>query len=108
MRRGFDSLHPLFVEQIKLKPPHCLSGFMRELKKSSSSWVSKTMGLSAFEWQVGYAAFTVSASVRGDVQRYIADQEEHHRRKAFREELIEFLQKSGIQFDERYIGTLTE
>ncbi len=94
-----DHVHLL----IGLKPTHCLSDFMRELKKSSSSWVSQTMALPAFEWQVGYAGFTVSASVRGDVQQYIADQEEHHRRKSFREELIEFLQKSGIQFDERYL-----
>ena len=88
---------------IGLKPTHCLSDFMRELKKSSSSWVAKTMRLPAFEWQIGYAGLTVSASLRHDVQEYIAGQEEHHRRKSFREELIEFLQKSGIEFDERYL-----
>ena len=44
-----DHVHLL----IGLKPPHCLSDFMRELKKSSSSWVSKTMNLPGFEWQVG-------------------------------------------------------
>ena len=94
-----DHVHLL----IGLKPTHCLSDFMRELKKSSSSCVSKNMNLPAFERQIGYAGFTVSASARGEVRRYIAGQEEHHRTKSFREELIEFLKKSGIEFDERYL-----
>jgi REP element-mobilizing transposase RayT len=94
-----DHVHLL----IGLKPTHCLSDFIRELKKSSSSWVSRTMRLPAFEWQVGYAGLTVSASLRPDVQKYIASQEEHHRGKSFRAELIEFLEKAGIDFDERYL-----
>ena len=61
------------------------------------------MNLPAFEWQVGYAGLTVSASARGDVQQYIAGQEDHHRTKSFRAELLEFLQKSGIEFDEQYL-----
>jgi REP element-mobilizing transposase RayT len=93
-----DHVHLL----IGLKPTHCLSDLMRELKKSSSSRVAKTMKQPGFEWQVGYSGFTVSASGRGDVQKSIARQEEHHRTKSFREELIEFLTKSGVEFDEKY------
>lgn len=37
------------------------------------------------------------------VQRYIAGQEEHHRRKTFREELVEMLKKAGVEYDERYL-----
>ena len=76
---------------------------MRELKKSSSLWVVETMKEPTFRWQEGYAAFSVSASARPAVQKYIANQEEHHRVKSFREELIEFLNKSGITYDERYL-----
>jgi hypothetical protein len=36
-------------------------------------------------------------------QRYIGDQEKHHRRVTFQEELIAFLKKNGIAYDERYI-----
>ena len=86
-----------------LKPSHCLSDFMRELKKASSTWVKETIGKTTFRWQEGYAAFSVSASARGSVQTYIAGQQEHHRVKTFREELIFFLQKSGIDFNERYL-----
>jgi REP element-mobilizing transposase RayT len=93
-----DHVHLL----VGLKPTHCLSDFMRELKKASSTWAAATSEL-PFHWQEGYAAFTVSASAREDVQRYIARQEEHHRVKSFREELVEFLKKSGVDYDERYL-----
>jgi putative transposase len=86
-----------------LTPSHCLADFMRDIKRGSSSWVTATIGGPAFHWQEGYAAFTVSASVRPAVQDYIARQEEHHRRKTFREELIDFLDKAGVQYDERYL-----
>lgn len=94
-----DHVHLL----IGLKPTHCLSDFMRELKKSSSIWVAQKTEQKAFGWQEGYAAFTVSASAKNAVQEYIAGQEEHHRHKTFREELVEFLEKSGIEYDPRYL-----
>ena len=53
--------------------------------------------------QKGYAAFTVSASARQSVQTYITNQQEHHRKKTFREELVAFLRKSGVEFDKRYL-----
>ena len=94
-----DHLHLL----VALKATHCLADFMRELKKASSTWVQETIGLASFHWQEGYAAFTVSASAREAVRAYIAGQEEHHRVKSFREELVAFLQKSGAAYDERYL-----
>jgi REP element-mobilizing transposase RayT len=94
-----DHVHLL----VGLKPTHCLSAFMRDLKRNSSVWVAETIPQPAFRWQEGYAAFTVSASVKTSVQEYIAGQEEHHRHKTFREELTDFLRKSGIEYDERYL-----
>lgn len=94
-----DHVHLL----VGLKPTHCLSDFMRELKKASSIWVSDTTPERAFHWQEGYGAFTVSASMKSSVQNYIATQEKHHRHKTFREELVEFLEKSEIEFEERYL-----
>ena len=49
------------------------------------------------------AMVTVSASARAAVHAYIARQEEHHRARTFREELMEFLEKSGVAYDERYL-----
>jgi len=86
-----------------LKPTHCLSDFMRELKKATSGWVHDEMRIRDFCWQEGYAAFSVSPTVRSSVSGYIANQENHHRVKTFREELIELLTLSGIEYDERYL-----
>ena len=93
-----DHVHLL----VSLKATVCLSDFMRELKKSSSLWIRETK-CPHFQWQEGYAAFTVSASARESVSAYIANQEEHHRVTTFREELVKFLEKSGITFDPRYL-----
>jgi putative transposase len=86
-----------------LKATHCLADFMRELKKASSAWVHKEIGLRSFAWQEGYAAFTVSAPSRKSVQHYIDSQEEHHRVKSFREELLDMLDKAGIEYEPKYL-----
>ncbi len=88
---------------VGLKATHCLADFMRELKKASSVWVHDEIHEQRFAWQEGYAAFTVSATSRDGVKRYIANQAEHHRVKSFREELKEFLEKAEVEFDERYL-----
>jgi hypothetical protein len=88
---------------ISLRATHCLSDFMRELKKASSIWVHEQIGFEAFARQEGYAAFTVSATARPPVQSYIANQEEHHRKKTFREELVEMLRLAEVEFDEQYL-----
>ena len=87
---------------VGLKATHCLSDVMRELKKASSIWMAQEVGLDAFAWQEGYAAFTVSGTVRDAVRHYIASQPEHHRVKSFQEELFEMLNKAGIEYDPKY------
>ena len=87
---------------VGLKATHCLADFMGDLKKASSAWVHDEVGMRPFTWQEGYAAFTVSPSARAAVQRYIANQETHHRRKPFREEFVELLEKAGVDCDPRY------
>ena len=88
---------------VGLKATHCLADFLRELKKASSVWVHEEIHEAHFGWQDGYAAFTVGATSRDGVKRYIANQAEHHRVKPFREELRELLEKAEIEFEERYL-----
>jgi hypothetical protein len=76
---------------------------LRDIKRTSSAWAHDTIGAREFEWQDGYGAFTVSASLLATVKEYIARQEDHHRKKSFREEYLEMLRKSGVEFDERYL-----
>ena len=70
---------------------------MRELKKGSSSWVHDEIGFTPFAWQEGFGAFTVSPTACDGVKAYIGNQEEHHRKKSFREELVEFLVQAGVR-----------
>jgi REP element-mobilizing transposase RayT len=83
-----DHVHLL----VGLKSTHRLCDFMRELKKSTSEWVHETIKEPRFNWQEGYAGFTVSPTSRAGVKTYIGRQAEHHRKQTFQEELIELLQ----------------
>jgi putative transposase len=94
-----DHVHLL----VGLPPDLCLSDAMRVVKTNSSRWVNETRHV-PFAWQAGYGAFGVSRSSADAVSRYIARQEEHHRRMTFRDEFIALLRKSGIEFDERYLS----
>ena len=94
-----DHVHLL----VGFKATHRMSDFMRELKKSSSTWVHDEIGLKEFAWQEGYSAFSVSPSARPGVKQYIANQEEHHRHKTHKEELIELLEKAGVEFDPKFL-----
>ena len=60
-------------------------------------------GSNNFAWQEGYAAFSVSASTRDDVHQYIKTQEDDHRTRSFREELKIMLQRSVVDFEEKYL-----
>ncbi len=94
-----DHVHLL----VGLRATHRLADVLRELKAVSSGWVHDEIGAREFAWQEGYGAFTVSASQRGTVRRYIEQQEEHHRTRTFREEYLELLRRSDVEFDERYV-----
>jgi putative transposase len=88
---------------VGLRATHCLADVMRELKKTSSVWVHDTLGVHDFAWQEGYSAFSVSPTARPAVQKYIAHQEEHHRHRSYREELIEMLEQSGVEYDPKFL-----
>ena len=94
-----DHVHLL----VGLKATHCLADVMRELKKAGTIWVHERQGLLDFAWQEGYAAFTVSATARESVSNYITHQADHHRGKSYLEELLELLERAGIEYDPRYL-----
>ena len=74
--------------------------FLQKTKGNSSRWTSKTFPeLVDFNWQNGYASFTVSESNWKQVADYIDKQIEHHRTMTFKEELEQLLKKHGIQYD---------
>jgi putative transposase len=88
----------------KMKPSMAPAEIVKKVKGGSSKWLNERPDRSGrFEWQAGYAAFSVSASLVETVRRYIRRQEEHHREISFRDELITLLERNGIPYDERYL-----
>jgi REP element-mobilizing transposase RayT len=76
----------------------CLANAVQKLKGSSSRWMGDE-----FSWQEGYGAFSVSPSQIEVVKEYIQNQEEHHRKRDFEQEVIVLLRNCGIVYDERYV-----
>ena len=77
---------------------------VEEVKKSSSKWIkTKDVRYANFYWQAGYGAFSVSQSNAETVRRYIAGQEQHHRKMTFQDEFRALLWRHGIDFDERFV-----
>jgi putative transposase len=88
----------------KLPASLAVADFTNKVKTNSSRWIHQQRVLHrAFGWQEGYAAFSVSESSADAVSRYIANQAKHHQKKTFQEELIEFLKRHRIPYDQRYI-----
>ena len=77
---------------------------VEQIKTSSNDWIKKNK-LSQFkiEWQKGYGAFSYSRSQLNTVINYVLNQEEHHRKKSFREEYFELLREYDVQFKEEYL-----
>jgi len=95
-----DHIHIL----IGLRPSQSISDLMKDVKQGSSLWINENRLTSEhFEWQEGYGAFSHSKSQIDSVIHYIQNQEAHHKKKTFREEYLDFLQKFEIEYDEKYI-----
>lgn len=89
---------------IGMKPACCLSDLVREVKKSSNSFVNEKKFLkSKFDWQEGYGAFSYSHSALDKVIGYIRNQKEHHKKKTFRQEYEGLLKKFEIEFKHEYL-----
>jgi putative transposase len=95
-----DHVHCL----IGLKPSISISNLMQSVKAKSSKWINEQQfTIERFEWQEGYGVFSYSHSQINQVYKYIENQEEHHKKRSFREEYIDFLEKFEVPYDERYI-----
>lgn len=95
-----DHIHLL----IGLRPSQSLSDLMKQVKGDSSEWINKKgFTRNRFSWQAGYGAFSYAKSQLPNLIRYIQNQEEHHRKKTFTEEYLDFLKAFEMEYDERYV-----
>ena len=89
---------------IGLKPVMALSDLVRDIKNNSTNFINDNSFLKQkFQWQEGYGAFSYSKSAVRNVYKYIENQEEHHRKKSFKEEYVGLLEEFEIEFEHRYL-----
>lgn len=87
-----------------LRPRRAVADVLRKAKANSSRWVHIMFpNMMAFGWQDGYGAFTVSYSGIEQVREYIQQQEEHHRKMTFEEELVAILERHKLTYDPQYV-----
>lgn len=95
-----DHVHILLT----LPPRISISEIVKTIKVTGSRFVNEVLSIPfKFEWQKGYAAFSVSSSVIPSVCNYIAHQKDHHRSMGMREEIIGMLNTAGTEYEEKYI-----
>jgi putative transposase len=76
----------------------------KELKRVSNDWLKKQgCEYADFQWQGGYSDFSVSQSNLERVIKYIANQDEHHRKMSFQDELRTLLRKHDTEWNEQYV-----
>jgi REP element-mobilizing transposase RayT len=91
---------------IGYKPHQLVPDLLQDIKGFSSKWINeKKFVHGKFNWQQGYGAFSFSHSQIDRVAKYIMNQEQHHKRKIFREEYVDLLRKYDVPYNEKYIFT---
>ena len=87
-----------------LHPSRSLSDLVKEIKVGSSHWIKRNRVFTSFRgWQDGYAAFTHSKQDKERLIKYINDQEKHHIRISFEDELRNLLIESCVEFEDKYL-----
>jgi len=95
-----DHVHLL----VRIPAKTSVSDFVGRLKASTSKHINETSGLiKKFGWQEGFGVFSVSASQKDKVARYIQHQVEHHKIETFQDEYVQLLDKHRIEYDSRYV-----
>jgi putative transposase len=92
-----DHAHALIDQPTNL----CIEDTVQLFKGASSHWINEQKLVPGrFSWGRGYGAFSVSESAVAEVSGYIANQEEHHRKRDFAEELKLFVERYGLEWRE--------
>nr|WP_294781435.1 IS200/IS605 family transposase [uncultured Flavobacterium sp.] len=95
-----DHIHIL----VGINPDVSLSDLVRDIKSSSSKFINEQNWINGkFEWQTGFGAFSYGHSQLTNVIKYIENQEEHHKKRTFKEEYIGFLKLFNIDYKNEYL-----
>lgn len=89
---------------VGLNPKQSISDLARDIKSNSSKWINENKLIPfKFQWQEGYGAFSYSKSQLDAVYNYILNQKEHHKKKSFKAEYLDFLKKFNIDYNNKYL-----
>ena len=89
---------------VGLNPDISVSDMVQDVKRASTNFINDQHLIKThFNWQKGFGAFSYSQKQVPNVINYILRQEEHHRKKTFRQEYLEFLNLFGIEYNEKYL-----
>ena len=95
-----DHIHIL----VSIRPHISVSALVRDIKANSSRFINeKKFTGGKFQWQEGFGSFSVSHSQLQNVVAYIKNREDHHKKKTFKEEYMEFLKSYEIEYKEEYL-----
>lgn len=89
---------------VGLRPSMAISDLVRDVKNNSTNFINdKRLVKGNFSWQEGYGAFSYAHSQIESVYNYILQQKEHHKKKTFNEEYVEFLKKFNVGYEPKYL-----
>lgn len=90
-----NHIHILFMLSPRIK----IEDLFKNIKGESSHWINQSNFIKdKFSWQIGYGAFSVSESMVKNVEKYISNQKEHHKRMTFAEEVNLLIKKHGLNY----------
>jgi putative transposase len=87
-----------------LHPSVALSNLVKDIKLASSKYIkSQNMFPQFTSWQEGYGAFTYSKESLDNLISYVQNQETHHKKVLYIDELKEFLKQHNVEYDKKYL-----
>ena len=96
-----DHIHIFFsYKNLQITIPELI----KTVKIESTNFINdRKLCFGKFFWQEGYGAFSYSKSQVENVKNYVLNQEEHHKKKSFRTEYVQLLEKFEIEFKTEYL-----
>ncbi len=86
-------------------PTICPAYLIKDIKEATHVIICRERSLfqNFPRWQVGYSGFTYHISSKQPLIKYVMNQENHHKKVSYKEELIEMLKDNDVDFKEEYL-----
>jgi REP element-mobilizing transposase RayT len=86
-----------------LHPSIALADYIKDIKVSSAKWIKESGLFPKFHgWGIKYCALTYSYKERDTIINYIKNQQEHHKKESFQDEIKRLFKEEGIDLDYKW------